>query len=67
MATILFHIGKKNLQGEKEKEGGVNQTITPKARQWDHAKVIIFIKCKKQEHVNFKCLVDLHSQTLSAT
>jgi hypothetical protein len=65
MATILFHISKKNLQGEKE--GGVNQTITPKARQWDHAKVIVFIKCKKQKHVNFKRFVDLHSQTLSAT
>jgi hypothetical protein len=34
---------------------------------WDHVKVIVFIKCKKQEHVNFKRLVDPRSQMLLAT
>jgi hypothetical protein len=45
-------------------------TITPSHHRqgyWDQAKVIVFIKCKKQEHVNFKRLVNLRSQMFSAT
>jgi hypothetical protein len=34
----------------------------PKQGNWDHAEVLPFIKCKKQEHVNFKPLVDPPSQ-----
>jgi hypothetical protein len=36
-----------------------------KQGNWDHVEVLPFIKCKKQEHVNFKPLVDPPSQMLS--
>jgi hypothetical protein len=65
--TLIIEINPMTLILKTQKFVGTIGSICQRQGNWDHVEVLAFIKCRKQEHVNFKPLVDPRSQMLSTT